>query len=192
MYGYLTTTILSISIARKVLPMIAALHAFAFLSLILSGAIFGFFYAWICSTMWGLDAATPAIAIQAMQAMNASVRNATFAPAFFGTPIALFVTSVLALACRRRPSALAFGAAGTVYLLGDLILTMTVNVPMNQALALVSVPEDAAEAKRVWLNYSIRWQFWNTVRTVFSGVTLILTGLAIFMLSNSRFHASVK
>ncbi len=46
--------------------MIALLYAFAFLSLILSGAIFGFFYAWICSTMWGLDAADPVIAIKAM------------------------------------------------------------------------------------------------------------------------------
>jgi uncharacterized membrane protein len=48
-----------------------------------------FFSAWVRSTMWGLHAAPPAIAIQAMQAMNASARNAVFAPAFFGTPIAL-------------------------------------------------------------------------------------------------------
>lgn len=56
---------------------------------LLSGAIFGFFYAWVCSTMWGLDAADPRVAISAMQAMNASVRNIVFAPAFFGTPVAL-------------------------------------------------------------------------------------------------------
>lgn len=61
------------------------LYLFAFLSLMLSGAIFGFFYAWVCSTMWGLDRAAPQVAIQAMQTMNASVRNAVIAPAFFGT-----------------------------------------------------------------------------------------------------------
>ncbi|MEP5029486.1 MAG: hypothetical protein ABJR02_02340, partial [Marinomonas sp.] len=65
------------------------------LSLTLNAAIFGFFYAWVCSTMWGLDAADPRVAISAMQAMNASVRNAVFAPAFFGTPLALAVTAVL-------------------------------------------------------------------------------------------------
>ena len=32
-------------------------------SLLLGGAIFGFFYAWVCSTMWGLDAADPFVAI---------------------------------------------------------------------------------------------------------------------------------
>ncbi len=61
----------------------------ALVSLIFTGAIFGFFYAWVCSTMWGLDAADPRVAIAAMQAMNASVRNAVFAPAFFGTPVVL-------------------------------------------------------------------------------------------------------
>ena len=63
------------------------------LSLTLSAAIFGFFYAWVCSTMWGLDAADPRVAIGAMQAMNASVRNAVFAPIFFGTPFALAATA---------------------------------------------------------------------------------------------------
>jgi hypothetical protein len=28
-------------------------YVLAGLSLLLSGAIFGFFYAWVCSTMWG-------------------------------------------------------------------------------------------------------------------------------------------
>ena len=61
--------------------------------LVLSAAIFGFFYAWVCSTMWGLDAAPPLVAVQAMQAMNASVRNAVFAPAFFGTPAVLLLAA---------------------------------------------------------------------------------------------------
>jgi uncharacterized membrane protein len=62
-------------------------------ALVLTGAIFGFFYAWVCSTMWGLDDADPRVAIAAMQAMNASVRNAVFFPAFFLTPVALCVAA---------------------------------------------------------------------------------------------------
>lgn len=54
-----------------------------FLSLLLFGAIFGFFYAWICSTMWGLDTLD---ANSAIAAMNISVRNGVFMPAFLGTP----------------------------------------------------------------------------------------------------------
>ena len=36
-------------------------------SVLFAGAIFGFFYAWVCSTMWGLDQANSSVAIQAMQ-----------------------------------------------------------------------------------------------------------------------------
>jgi uncharacterized membrane protein len=160
--------------------MIAMLYSFAFLSLMLSGAIFGFFYAWICSTMWGLDAADPAVAIKAMQAMNASVRNAVFAPAFFGTPVALFITAALAFAAGLRKAAAAFGAAGLVYLFGGLVLTMAVNVPMNEALATIDVPADAAQAQRIWRDFSTPWQTWNTIRAIASGIALALTGFAIF------------
>ena len=162
--------------------MIAVLHAFALLSLLLSGAIFGFFYAWVCSTMWGLDAADPAIAISAMQAMNASVRNMVFAPAFFGTPFVLLATALLARACRFKAAAVAFAAAGLLYLCGGMILTMSINVPMNEALAAVAVPNDVEAARSLWQAYSGPWQFWNTVRTLVSGLTLALVGIAILRL----------
>lgn len=163
--------------------MIPALYAFSLLSLLLSGAIFGFFYAWVCSTMWGLDAADPAIAIGAMQAMNASVRNAVFAPAFFGTPLVLVATAMLAWFCRLKAASAIFAIAGLLYLFGGMMLTLAVNVPMNEVLAAVVIPNDAAEAGLIWEAYSEPWQFWNAVRTVVSGLTLALTGFAISKLN---------
>ena len=68
---------------------------FVLSSMLLSAAIFGFFYAWVCSTMWGLDSTDPRVAIKAMQAMNASVVNGIFAPAFFATPVMLAITGVI-------------------------------------------------------------------------------------------------
>ena len=166
-------------------PLPRPLLAAAFLSLLLSGAIFGFFYAWICSTMWGLDAADPRIAIAAMQAMNASVRNIVFAPAFFGTPVALILTAALAHAARRGLAARLFFLAGMLYLLGGLILTITVNVPMNEALGALTVPEAREDAAAIWAAYSPRWQVFNTIRTVVSGATLLLTGWAFLALNRA-------
>lgn len=161
----------------RLLPRLLAL-----LSLIFCGAIFGFFYAWVCSTMWGLDATDPRIAIAAMQAMNASVRNAVFFPAFFLTPAVLALT---ALAARQhsRPAAAYFGAGALVYLLGGLILTMAVNVPMNEALALIEIPQDRAAAQKIWQAYSAPWQVWNIARTGVSGLALILAGLGTWALA---------
>ncbi|MEM9104170.1 MAG: anthrone oxygenase family protein [Pseudomonadota bacterium] len=160
----------------------------ALLSLLFSGAIFGFFYAWVCSTMWGLDAAEPRVAIAAMQAMNASVRNIVFAPAFFGTPIVLLITAALAWFGAQRPAALIFAAAGVVYFAFGLMLTATVNVPMNEALAEVVLPLETGEAAEIWQTYSTRWQVWNQARTVASGMTLLLAGIAVMLLKPPRAH----
>lgn len=154
------------------------------LSLLLSAAIFGFFYAWVCSTMWGLDAADPRIAIAAMQAMNGSVRNAVFAPAFFATPVVLAVTAWLLWAQKYKVSARLFAAGAVLYLCLGLVLTMLVNVPMNEALALTDVPQDIEAARIIWQDYSKPWQFWNQTRTVASGAAFLLAVFGTLKLSS--------
>lgn len=144
------------------------------LSLLLSAAIFGFFYAWVCSTMWGLDAANPRVAIGAMQAMNASVRNPVFAPAFFGTPFALMLAAILLWRDGFRGAATAFATGGAVYLCFGMLLTMGINVPMNEALAGITVPDDIDAAQAIWVAYSGPWQVWNQVRTIASGGAFLI------------------
>ncbi|MFV0307320.1 MAG: DUF1772 domain-containing protein [Desertimonas sp.] len=160
-------------------PGAALASAVAYVAIVLTGAIFGFFFAWVCSTMWGLDAADPRVAIVAMQEMNASVRNAVFFPAFFLTPVALFGAGW----ALRRTGRLAawpwFAAAGGVYLVGGLLLTALVNVPMNEDLADVVVPTDLDAAARIWEDYSGRWQRWNLTRTIASGVALLLAAIGL-------------
>ncbi len=157
----------------------------ALASVLLSGAIFGFFYAWVCSTMWGLDAADPRIAISAMQAMNASVRNATFAPAFFGALPALLLTATLAFSNGQRIAATLFAAAALIYAVGGFFLTISVNVPMNEALAALTIPEDIDAARSIWADYSPRWQLFNQIRTVASGATLMLAALGLRAMTKS-------
>ena len=156
--------------------MIGLVRPLALLSLLFSGAMFGFFFAWVCSTMWGLDSADPNVAIAAMQAMNASVRNWVFAPAFFGTPVLLMFTALVAIRARERRVATGFAVAGLLYVLGAMVPTMTANVPLNEALALVGTPLGAAQAGEAWRAYSGPWQDWNTVRAVVTGLVLALAG----------------
>ncbi|MCC5779181.1 DUF1772 domain-containing protein [Nitratireductor sp. B36] len=148
-------------------------------AILFSGAIFGFFYAWVCSTMWGLDQTDPRVAIAAMQAMNASVRNAVFFPAFFLTPVVLALTAFMIRVQGQKAPAFWIAAGAATYLVFGLILTMAVNVPMNEALALVSVPEEIEAAEAIWSEYSSRWQFWNQARTAASAVALALAGYGI-------------
>ena len=158
------------------------LFPMSMLSLLSIGAIFGFFYAWVCSTMWGLYAPNPRFAIKAMQAMNASIRNPVFFPAFFLTPVILVSTAFIAARQNNKTSATLFAAGAAIYFVGALMVTVMVNVPMNEALSRVVVPTDNTEAAEIWHDYSATWQYWNTLRTLVSGLALLLTGLAIYSL----------
>lgn len=146
----------------------------AIVSLVLAAAIFGFFYAWICSTMWGLDLTDPRVAIEAMQAMNTSVRNPVFFVSFFLTPVAWGVAALLGWQAGLRRAAILFAVAGAIYLTTGLILTTVVNVPMNEALGRIDVPADLEAARQVWAAYSPTWQGWNIARTVTSGISFVV------------------
>ena len=157
-------------------------RAFTVLAILSSGAMFGFFYAWVCSTLWGLDAADANVAISAMQAMNVSVRNPVFALGYFGTPLVLAAVALVAWKGEGRRAAILFGSGGLLYILGVMLPTSMVHVPLNEALAAVEAPLAAAGAKEVWQSYSAPWQLWNTVRAVAAGAALLLVGAGILNL----------
>lgn len=168
---------------------IISLRLLVLVSITFSGAMFGFFFAWICSTMWGLDRVDPNIAISAMQAMNASVRNWVFAPAFFGTPLLLIVVALTGWIVNERRLATCLAMAGIIYVLGVMVPTMTFNVPLNEVLSAVETPLDLAEATRIWRHYSEPWQFWNVIRAVFAGIVLALIGWGAL---NTRFGSKKR
>ena len=56
------------------------------------------------------------------------------------------------------------GAA--LYLLGTILVTMRLNVPLNRALA--AVKPGSPEAIAVWIRYQSAWTVWNHVRTAAS------------------------
>lgn len=151
----------------------------ALVALILTGAIFGFFFAYVCSAMWGLDAADPRVAIPAMQEINAAVQNLAFFPTFFLTPAVLGLAAVLYRAQGAGEPAAWFAVAALVYLLGGLVLTVMANVPMNTELAALETPESLEEARAIWEGYSPRWQLFNLLRTIASGVALLCVGVGL-------------
>ena len=63
--------------------------------------------------------------------------------------------------------------AALLYGFGVIALTAQVNVPMNDALAQLAGPLD--QPVRVWVEYSSQWTNWNMVRTILSGVAMLLS-----------------
>lgn len=162
--------------------MLSKLSAIAvFVSLILTGAIAGFFYAWSVAAMPGLDHVEAGHAIPAMQSINVVVRNPVFFLSFFGMPIATLISCGLLLLLGQKRAGLLMGLAAMVYIGGAFLPTMLVNVPLNEALAQESIPGSPMAAQQLWLDYSRPWTLWNTLRAAFSFVSLLIVGLGIYV-----------
>ncbi|MCP3802935.1 DUF1772 domain-containing protein [Allokutzneria sp. A3M-2-11 16] len=127
------------------------------------GLLGGVYFAFSASVMPGLRRLPAAQGIAAMRAANAAILNPAFMLIFFGAPLGGIALAILA------PTPLVITAA-VLHVVPSLLLTMLVNVPLNNAL-------DAADARdeQVWKHYVRNWTLWNTVRAVAcAGATLAL------------------
>ena len=157
-----------------------AFTLFQFASLIFVGAIFGFFYAYYCSAINGLDTMSGIAAIDAMNAINGAIRNARFFPVFFLTPLICVIAAILGWKSGFKVSAKWLFAAAIIYAVGGIALTASTSIPLNEALMAqnTNVLSETA-AKEIWTTYSNDWSFWNLLRTTLSGLALVCVGLSM-------------
>ncbi|MEO0385298.1 MAG: anthrone oxygenase family protein [Pseudomonadota bacterium] len=146
-------------------------------ALLLIGLMAGFFYAFSVCVMPGLNRVAPGTAIEAMQGINEAVRNPVFFVTFFLTPVMAIISALVLWRSGNAAAALWVAGGGLTYLLGALVLTAQINVPMNNALALVE--PTVSNAETVWRDYSGRWTFWNNVRTAVSTVAMLMIGIGM-------------
>jgi uncharacterized membrane protein len=148
----------------------------AFLNLVLLAAVFGVFFTYSNSVVPGLDQAEPEKAVEAMRRMNVAILNPRFLMTFIGPVITSAATGFLLLGLDEGTSAYLSLAAAVGYLVGSLVITGRINVPMNNALQ-NSTSTDWAQ---LWADFSPRWRRWNTVRTFASGAALVLCGISLY------------
>ena len=144
------------------------------LATITTGLIAGFFYAYTCSVTLGLALLPNEQYVEAMQAINATVRNGLFAFSFFGAVLSLLLALAVHAPRPRSRRFLLVALAAVLYIGGGFMLTFLINVPMNEELARVSVGElGPAALERARERYKGPWNFWNGVRTVFSTLAFL-------------------
>jgi uncharacterized membrane protein len=138
----------------------------AFLSALGTGLIAGVFFAFSAFVMTALGRLPPDQGIAAMQAINVAVINPWFFAAFFGTAALCAILVITSLFRWSEPGAIFLLAGGLLYLVGTILVTMRLNVPLNDALA-VAQPE-SAQAHGLWTRYLAEWTVWNHLRTAAS------------------------
>ncbi|SER65597.1 DUF1772 domain-containing protein [Streptomyces qinglanensis] len=135
------------------------------------GLISGFFYAYACSVMMGLARLDDRAFIDAMQWINATVRNRWFAPSFFGA-LALTAAAVLVHLPRDGRRVLLWVVAALALYGAAFGITMGVNVPLNNDLAAAGDPATLGDPSAVRAAFEDRWVAWNAARTVASTAAL--------------------
>jgi uncharacterized membrane protein len=149
----------------------------AFLNLVLLAAVYGVFFTYSNSVVPGLDQTEPEKAVAAMRQMNIAIINPRFLAVFIGPFVTSAATGFLLLGLDESTASYLSLAAAVVYLVGSLIITGRVNVPMNNALN----GSTSTDWERLWADFSPRWRRWNTVRTLSSGTALLLCGISLYV-----------
>ena len=70
-------------------------------------------------------------------------------------------------------------ATAAVYVVGYVVPTMVVHVPLNEALTAASIPEATGAAGELWGDDPTRWQSWNQLRAVAAGIALLTLGYGL-------------
>jgi len=127
----------------------------------------------------------PDIMINVMNKLNILIVNPLFAFVFFGGLVAAYPTVVM----MRNPDqyskpARYYALASTlVFFFGEFLITLTQNVPRNDAL--LAVDPESQEGVEYWQTEFLGgWVAWNTARCVFSVIASVLGGLSLMAMRN--------
>jgi len=133
------------------------------LSALGSGLVGGIFFAFSTFVLGALARLPPPQGIAAMQSINIVVINPLFMAAFMGTAALCLIVAAGALFGWAGPHSTLVLAGAVLYLVGNIVVTVAGNVPLNDALA--AVDPASAEGAAVWARYIPNWNLWNHVRT---------------------------
>jgi uncharacterized membrane protein len=149
--------------------------ALALLLCLGAGIVAGVFFAFSTFVMKALSE-VPGGA-HAMQRINVVVLNPLFLGAFTGTALLSIVAAGFAIVqwhAWRSPWLL---TAAIAYVGGCFLVTLRLNVPLNNRLA--KLPPDSPEATQFWPQYVRDWTRWNHVRTAASTIASACATLSL-------------
>jgi len=142
----------------KLLPTLTLIAALG------SGVVAGVFFAFSSFVMPGLARMPAAGGIAAMNSMNVTAVTPMFMTALFGTGLVCLVLAGGAIIGWNQPGSFWLLAGALTYVIGNPIVTMVFNVPLNNALA--AVDPVSASGATVWTSYLGDWVMWNHVRAI--------------------------
>jgi uncharacterized membrane protein len=146
------------------------------LAIVGTGLVAGVFFAFSTSIMPALARLPKPAGALAMQQANRTILNPLFLAVFAGTVVVCLLVAVAAL-ITGAGGVLWLVAGAVLFVVGSFILTMTINVPMNNRLD--AADPDSAAGAEIWTGYLSRWTAWNHFRGVVSAVSTALLAIGL-------------
>lgn len=132
-----------------------------------TGLFAGLFYTFAVSVMIGLHQVDDRTFVGAMQQINVGILNGWFFASFLGAPVLVALAAALQFSAADK-RAVPWIAIGFVLVAVPLIITMGINVPLNNALAAAGEPGQIADLAAVRAHFEAAWVRWNIARAVTS------------------------
>lgn len=132
-----------------------------------TGLFAGLFYTFAVSVMLGLRQVDDRTFVDAMQQINVATENGWFFASFLGAPLLAALATALHLSPGNR-HALPWIVTGFALAVAAVIITVAVNVPLNDALVAAGEPGQIADLAAVRSNFEAAWVRWNVARVVTS------------------------
>ncbi len=126
----------------------------------------GIFFAFSAFVMTALGRLHPEQGIAAMQSINMAVLNPWFFAVFFGTALGSVALAILGILNWGAPGSIYLVSGSLLYLIGCILVTIVLNVPLNHGLA--AVEPGSTEGAEMWTRYLSTWTTWNHLRTAAS------------------------
>ncbi|QJB41591.1 DUF1772 domain-containing protein [Chitinophaga oryzae] len=143
------------------------------LAVLTTGLLSGIFFGFEVSINPAFARLNDAAYITAMQAINDVIVNPVFISVFLGAAILLPLAALQQEGRRRN----LLWMAAALYIAGVLGITFVCNIPLNEALAKVTVSGASAERLQTAREqFAVPWNMWHTTRT-YAGI--IATAIAI-------------
>lgn len=130
------------------------------LGVVSTGLIAGLFAAFVYAVMPGLGQTDDKSFIASMQRINVVIVNPLFLLPFFG---GLVFTTVAAVTYRDHRMFWWIVAAAVLYGVG-LLITMTLNIPLNNKLDAAGDPDRIGDLRAVRDSFESSWVRWNIAR----------------------------
>ena len=136
----------------------------------------GVFYAFSTAIMGSLQRMPTGQGAAAMNLISARIQNPLFLLIFIGTALVSLAMAVLAFV-KDSPGKWWLVGGAALYIVGVMIVSFGINIPLNNRLA--AVDPNTAAGHTAWVNYLAKWNPANNVRAITCTLAVVAFGLAL-------------